>query len=72
MKRSKVISYKNLPARPPFVFTAVVCLMLDRAHAVGWVWGASGVLVLFVWAAYIHGLLTEELVDLFKTKGPNQ
>lgn len=34
-----VISQLNLPTPLPISFTIAVALLLDRAHAPGWLWG---------------------------------
>jgi len=61
----KVISYRNLPVRLPFVGTAVGWLLLDRFHAPGWVWGIAATLCAIMWAVSIFLLVAEETVDIF-------
>lgn len=61
----KTIAYKNLPARPPLLLTAVTWLLLDRLDAPGWAWGIAITLLVLVWVAQIAGMIREDNVDLF-------
>lgn len=64
MKKTKVISYKSLPAKSPIQVTAVIWLVLDRMRAQQWAWGAMGVLVILIWVSYIYGRITEEEIEI--------
>jgi hypothetical protein len=66
MKKLKVISPKNLPARPPLTFSTVVVLTLDRLHAAGYLWGAAIAVLVLIWAAFFVGLYSCEHVEIFK------
>lgn len=66
MKKIKVIPNKIMPTRLPIWPTCVVYLLMDKFNAVGWVWGAVGVLWLIVWIVAIARLLNEQEIDLDK------
>jgi len=66
MKKTKVISIKNLPVRAPTLVTALAYIFLDKFHAVGWVWGVVGTLFALIWISYFYGLATSDNVDIFK------
>lgn len=65
MKR-KVISPKSLPTRLPVTFTMVLGLLLDRYDAPGWVWGATGAIMLLIWVAAAIGKVYEDSVEVLK------
>mgnify|MGYP001609613468 CR=1 FL=1 len=62
---TKTIAYKNLPARPPILLTAVTWLGLDRVDAPGWAWGIAITLLVLIWIAQVVGMVKEVNVDLF-------
>lgn len=67
--KRKVLSYKQLPARLPVNFTIGLWLLLKVSYAPEWVWGATTVVMLIVWAAAIISIWTQEAVtvaELFK------
>jgi hypothetical protein len=66
MKKTKVISDKNLPVRAPILLTAVVYLFLDKFNAVGWVWGVVGTIFALLWIGYFYGIATSDGIDIFK------
>lgn len=61
MAGRRVIAYKYLPGRLPWLGTAVVWLLLDRYHAPSWLIGALGALV---WIVCIHGMLTQTFIRI--------
>lgn len=70
MKKTNVISRKNLPSRNPLLLTVVV-ILLYKVN--GWpssyfeimVLGIIAFFLLLTWIAYISSLFTEDDVDLF-------
>lgn len=64
MKRKKVLSWKQLPAKPPFLFGMVCWLLLDRFSAAGWVWGVVGTLVGIMFIGWVYSLFTEDQIEL--------
>lgn len=62
----KVISRKNLPARPPVLLTAVVYLFLDKFQASGVVWGVVFTILALFWIAWIIALFKEEDINIFE------
>lgn len=57
--QKQVIAFKYLPSRLPIWTTVVTYLLLDRFKSPSWVWGAVGVIVIFVWIACIVGMYYE-------------
>ena len=68
MKKKNVLANNSLPTRPPIIFTAVVYLLLDKFHAVEWMWGAAGVFIVLLWIGAFVAVLNEEHVDLLNKK----
>jgi len=68
MKKTKVISNKNLGMHSPILLTAVVYLFLDKFNAVGWVWGVVGTVFALFWIAYFYSIFTSDPVDIFEEK----
>ena len=64
MKKTKVISTKNMPFRLPIYQTLVAWLVLERMDASGWIYGAVGMLFVFVWIIAICGLIYSEQVSV--------
>lgn len=64
MKKRNVISRKNLPTSSPVTFMAVLYLLLDKFNAPGWVWGAVGLLMLFIFIAWITSMVTDNQIDI--------
>ena len=60
MKTKKVVSYDNLPTRLPIWPTGTAFLLLDRFHAVGWVWGIFGTLFALIWIVALYAVWTQE------------
>lgn len=65
-RKPKVLSWRNLPSRPPWILTAVVYLLLDRWQAAGWVWGAVGTVLFILWVASVWQMIIEDDIDIFK------
>lgn len=61
----KVIAGKNLPMKPPIVWSIVLWLLLDRLDTPDFVWGMCGMIAILVWIAWIVYALHREEVDLF-------
>jgi hypothetical protein len=55
----KVVHASELPVRLPIYPTITLWLLLDRTEAPGWVWGATGVLMLIVWIGAVIQLSTQ-------------
>ena len=64
MKKRNVISRKNLPTSSPVTFVAVLYLLLDKFNAPGWVWGSVGLLMLFIFIAWITSMVTDTQIDI--------
>lgn len=67
MKPIKKIARKNLPAPLPLFPTLTLYLVLDKWDAAGWVWGAVGVVMVFIWIACIIELCVADEVNVLKT-----
>jgi hypothetical protein len=65
LTRNKVVSAKNLPARLPITQTAIWWLLMDRFHALAWVWGSTGVLVFLAWALAIFAACVQDRTDIW-------
>lgn len=48
MKKTEVISYKNLPTKAPFWITCTIVLALDKYNASQWLWGSLGTILLLM------------------------
>jgi hypothetical protein len=70
MKEKKVISYRNIPRRPPINITLIAALVCKVFEAPGWLWGGMGAIVLLFWLIYVAKVATEKeiSVDLFEEK----
>ena len=64
--QQKVLHERNIPTRLPFWTTVTLGLLLDRAHAPAWLWGAATMLVLIVWGVAVYAMLHEQKVELWK------
>jgi len=64
MSGTKVIAFKNFPARPPISLSILLWLLLDRLAAPSWVWGVVGTLLAIIWALSLYSICTQELVEL--------
>jgi hypothetical protein len=64
----KVISYKNLPGKVPLTDGILAYLLLDKFHAVPWIWGAVGTLWGILFIASVVGIWTQKDVDIFEEK----
>ena len=60
----KVISFKQLPTRLPFQFTAVIYLLMDRFSAGALAWGIVGTLMAIIWIGCIYNIHKEERVEI--------
>lgn len=60
MKIKKVLAFDQLPMRLPFYPTAVLYLLLDHFRTPEWVWGATGLLVIFGWWVAIYDVIRQE------------
>ena len=67
-RKPKVVSYKSLPIRIPWVHTALAYLFLDRFKAPGWAWGVVATVIALFWILSFIGLATQEQVNLFEDK----
>lgn len=67
-KAKKVIGRSSISSFIPLIPTLVVWLTLDRLGAPAWVCGVVYTLVALVWIDNIHGLCTEEVVELKELK----
>ena len=68
--KRKVIARKNFPSFPPLRDTALAYLLLAHFDAPGWVWGATGCLIVLLWIAALTLMIREEMVDLFDEEAP--
>jgi hypothetical protein len=59
-----VISQLNLPTPLPISFTIAVALLLDRAHAPGWLWGMFFTIMAIVWIIAILASWSERYVKI--------
>lgn len=66
MKPKKVLRPNNLPTRIPLGMTVLCWLALDHWNAPQWLYGAAALLFVILWINAIHGIATEEKIDLFK------
>lgn len=64
MKQKKVISKKNFPSRNPISATILYITALGYWEAPQWLWGASGLLILFVWILWVISFFNEDEVDI--------
>ena len=62
----KVISFKNEPTKLPVYQTMVCWLLMDRLHSPVWMWGAIGMLFLFIWIASIYSMSKQKQVNIFE------
>jgi hypothetical protein len=66
MKQVKRISMANEAPRLPLTFTVAWWLLLDRLQPPGWVWGASGVVIVLLWVMGALAIWQFEPVDVLK------
>jgi len=64
MESKKVISKKNLPTRSPIMATVVYVLAMDYWNAPQWLWGAVGLLLVFIWIAWIVLFFNQDEIDV--------
>ena len=64
MESKKVISKKNLPTRSPILATVVYVLAMDYWNAPQWLWGAVGLLLVFIWIAWIVSFFNQDEIDV--------
>jgi len=64
MESKKVISKKNLPIRSPILATVVYVLSMDYWNAPQWLWGAVGLLLVFIWIGWIISFFNQDEVDI--------
>lgn len=67
MESKKVISKKNLPTRSPILATVVYVLAMDYWNAPQWLWGAVGLLLIFIWIAWIVSFFNQDEIDVMST-----
>lgn len=60
----KVIAVKNLPARLPIQFSAIVWLLADRLNMAGWAQGVTYTLLGVLWGVCVYGVATQEQTDI--------
>lgn len=65
MKKRNVIKHKNLSTRSPIGLALLFYLLLDKWNASEWVWGAVGLLFLFMLIAFIIDRINEVEIDIF-------
>jgi hypothetical protein len=66
----KVIASSELPPRLPIYPTLTLWLVLEKTEAAGWIWGATGCVMLFVWIACLIGFFTTKATRIWPdTKG---
>lgn len=70
MKKRQVIGSGSIQTRMPLFATLMWWMFLDYTNAPGWVYGALGVLIVFVWGVWIYRLFTDETIDLTKEDAP--
>jgi hypothetical protein len=63
---TKVITYGNIPTKPPLYQTIVVWLCLDRFEAPEWGWAVFATLAVLIWIICFYLIYKEETVDIFK------
>ncbi len=69
MTHLKVVAYKNLPSRPPFLQGILFWLLLDRLKPPGWVWGAVGCLYgIWVVITFVAMFGIEDTTDIFEKR----
>ena len=66
MKKTKRIKASNMPSKLPVDATAITYLLLENFDAAGWIWGACGVVIIFLWAIQIYSVCTAEYIDIFE------
>jgi len=64
-KRTRVVAYKNLPARLPVWSTITIWLVFDRLKMPGWVWGAAGCLFIILWIVRFIEFWQQVETDIF-------
>jgi hypothetical protein len=77
-ERNYVISKKNIPTYPPFQFTAIVYLLLDRFQPAEWVWGVAWTILVLLWIGALYNILLRnhevdvvQLVLSLRNRGEN-
>lgn len=71
MESKKVISKKNLPTRSPILATVVYVLAMDYWNAPQWLWGAVGLLLVFIWIAWIVSFFNQDEIDIMSKWNDN-
>jgi hypothetical protein len=69
MKTPRFIKAGNLPPQGILSSPVLWWLFLDRMDAPGWVWGAMGLLLLFITVVSVWTLFAGEAVDLLGKEG---
>lgn len=65
-KKRKVISFNNLPTKPPVLATVVYITALKVYEAPEWLWGAFGLFLLVAWINSVYQITAQEKTDIFK------
>lgn len=68
MKKVKVVSNKNLPARLPFFRSLTVALAIDYWNAPAWLVGAVTTFMVIYWIVSIVTIGLSDQVEIFKDK----
>lgn len=68
MKKTRTISYLNLPTRLPMIQTIVVYLLLVHINASAVTYAIVGTVIVFIWLAVIIRLFAEERINIFRDK----
>ena len=63
-KKIRVLADNNFPVRCPIWKTITCWLALEHLNAPQWIYGAVGLLNLFLWVTYIRVKRYEESVDI--------
>ena len=66
----KVIAYKEMPSRLPFMQTAVLYLLLDHFRSPGYVWGVAFTMMAIYWIVAIVVLCVQEQTLIFTSREP--
>jgi hypothetical protein len=60
----RVLSFKQLPVRPPINSTLIWYLFLRQVEAPLWVWGGVGMLFALSWGVLVWQVCTQKMVEI--------
>lgn len=66
MKAQWVLSRKQMPTSVPVFETLTLFLILERFNAPQYVWGAIGVVWIFIFIACVVSVIKQKYVELFE------